>query len=201
MTRESDEVVMHGLGLGGTSDMARMTPRTLLALMALSVPLLAQTQTRPSFAGKWEIVPAIDPPVIRPVGFPSVPPLTISQDATTITVSKLVFRPGANGQPVEQQAAYSLTYTFDGKEHPESAPVPPLPPGLTASPGTNARYIAEWTGAQLTIMTRATNSMGTESVAKVTYSIDKEGLLVVETVRTTGDRTTPASRSVYRKVS
>jgi hypothetical protein len=130
--------------------------------------------------------------------------LTISQDASTITVSKLVFRPPINGQSSDQQAAYSLTYTFDGKERPEPLPVPPLAAGLAASPGTDPKYIAEWTGDQLLITTRAAISMDvpTERVTKVTYSIDTEGLLVVETVRTTGNRPAPQpSRSVYRKVS
>jgi hypothetical protein len=73
---------------------------------------------------------------------------------------------------------------------------------LVASPGRDAKYIAEWTGAQLVITTRAPATMGMELVTKVTYSIDKEGLLVVETVRTTGNRPAPSpSRSVYRKVS
>jgi len=183
-----------------------MTLRTLVAVVALSLPLLAQTQTRPSFAGKWEIVPQEGTQSIRPPGFPPVPPLTIAQDATTITVSKLVFRPPVtvNGQPSgqpDQQWAYSLTYTFDGKEHPESAPVPPLPAGVTASPGTDPRYIAEWRGDQLVITTRATGRTGVPTETKVTYSIDKEGLLTVETVRTTGTQPLPASRSVYRKVS
>ena len=181
------------------------TLRTLVAIGALSVPLLAQTQTRPSFAGKWERVPEKGTQSVTPPGFPPVPPLTISQDATTITVSKLVFRPPAtvNGQPSgeTQQWAYSLTYTCDGKEHPESAPVPPLPAGVTASPGTDPKYIAAWRGDQLVITTRATGRMGTDLVTQVTYSVDKEGLLVVETVRTMGNQPTPASRSVYRKVS
>ena len=182
--------------------MAGRTLRTVVAVVALSLPLLAQTQTRPSFAGTWEIVPGTQS--ITPPGFPPAPPLTISQDATTITVSKLVFRPPVNGQPSDQQAAYSLTYTFDGKERPEPPPVPPLPAGLTASPGTDPKYIAEWTDDQLVITTRATTTMDvpTERVTKITYSIDKEGLLVVETVRTTGNRPASApSRSVYRKVS
>ena len=184
--------------------MAGRTLRTVVAVVALSLPLLAQTQTRPSFAGKWEIVPQKGTQPVTPPGFPPIPPLTISQDATTITVSKLVFRSPMNGQPSDQQAAYSLTYTFDGKERPESPPVPPLPAGLTASPGTDPKYIAEWTGDKLVITTRATISrnMPTERVTKVTYSIDKEGLLVVETVRTTaGQPTLSPSRSVYRKIS
>ena len=115
--------------------MTGKTLKTLVTVIALSFPLLAQTQTRPNFAGKWEIVPETGTQSIRPPGFPPVPPLTISQDATTITVSKLVFMAPTNGQPSNQQAAYSLTYTCDGQEHPEPAPVPPLPPGLTASPG------------------------------------------------------------------
>ena len=108
-----------------------------------------------------------------------------------------------NGQPSgeTQQWAYSLTYTFDGKEHPEPAPVPPLPAGVTASPGTDPKYIAESTGAQLVITTRATGRTGVPVEAKVTYSINKEGLLVVETVRTTGGQPLPVSRSAYRKVS
>ena len=179
--------------------MAGRTLTTVVAMAALSFPLLAQTQTRPSFAGKWEIVPGKGTQSITPPGFPPVPPLTISQDATT--VSKLVFRPPVNGQPSDQQAAYSLTYTFDGKERPEPPPVPPLPAGLKASPGTGPKYIAEWTGDQLVITTRATTSMGTELVTTVTYSIDKAGLLVVTTARTTATRQAPASRSVYRKVS
>lgn len=184
--------------------MAGRTLKTLAAIVALSFPLLAQTQTRPSFAGKWEIVPEKNGQSITPPGFPPIPPLTISQDATTITVSKLVFRPPMNGQPGNQQASYSLTYTFDGKEHPEPPPVPPLPAGLTASPGTDPKYIAEWTSPQLVITTRAATRMDVpvERVTKVTYSIDKEGLLVVETVRTPGNQPAPApSRSVYRKVS
>ena len=184
--------------------MTGRTLRTLVAAVALSLPLLAQTQTRPSFSGKWEIVPEKGTQSITPPGFPPVPPLTISQDATSITVSKLVFRPPSNGQPAGPQAAFTLTYTCDGKEHPEPAPVPPLPAGLTTSPGTDPKYIAEWTGDQLVITTRATISMGvpTERVTKITYSIDKEGLLVVETVRTTGNQAASApSRSAYRKVS
>ena len=178
--------------------MASRTLSTLVAIVALSLPLLAQTPTRPSFAGKWEIVPGSGTQSTPPPGFPPVPPLTISQDGTTITVSKLVFRPG------EQQAAYSLTYTFDGKERPEPPAVPPLPAGFTASPGTNPKYVAEWTGDQLVITTRAAISadVPTERVTRVTYSIDKEGLLVVETMRTTGNQPAPSpSRSVYRKVS
>lgn len=178
--------------------MAGRMLRTLVAVVALSLPLLAQTQARPSFAGKWERVPEKGTQSVTPPGFPEVPPLTISQDVTTITVSKLVFRPG---QPSDQQWAYSLTYTFDGKERPEAPPVPPLPAGVTASPGTDAKYIAEWKGDQLVITTRATTRMGTELVTKVTYSIDKEGLLVVETVRTSGGQPAPSARSVYRKVS
>jgi hypothetical protein len=186
--------------------MAVKALRTFVAVVALSLPLLAQTPTRPSFAGKWEIVPGKGTQTTTPPGFPPVPPLTISQDATTITVSKLVFRPPVtvNGQPSgeTQQWAYSLTYTFDGKEHPESAPVPPLPAGVTASPGTDAKYIAEWTGAELVITTRATGRTGVPVEAKVTYSIDKEGSLIVETVRTSGGQPAPgSSRSVYRKVS
>jgi len=183
--------------------MAGRTLRTLVAIVALSLPLLAQTQTRPSFAGKWELVPEKNTQSITPPGFPPFPPLTISQDATTITVSKFVFRPPINGQPNDQQAAYSLTYTFDGKERPEPPPVPPLPAGLTASPGTDPKYIAEWTGDRLVITTRAAirMDMATERVTKVTYSIDKEGLLVVETVRTMASQPAPSSRSVYRKVS
>jgi hypothetical protein len=167
----------------------------------LSLPLLAQTQARPSFAGKWEIVPEKGTQSITPPGFPPVPPLTISQDVTTITVSKLVFRSPMNGQP-NQQAAYSLTYTFDGMERPEPPPVPPLPAGLSASPGTDPKYIAEWTGDQLVITTRAISRMDVPTVTKVTYSIDKEGFLVVETVRTMGNQPASSpSRSVYRKVS
>lgn len=185
--------------------MAGRTLRTLVAVVALSLPLLAQTQTRPSFAGKWERVPEKGTQSVTPPGFPPAPPLTISQDATTITLSKLVFRPPmtVNGRPSgeTQQWAFSLTYMFDGKEHPESAPVPPLPAGVTASPGTDPKYIAEWRGDQLVITTRATGRTGVPTETKVTYSIDKEGLLVVETVRITGGRTTPASQSVYRKVS
>ena len=184
--------------------MAGRILRTCVAILALSVPLLAQTQTRPNFAGKWEIVREKGAQSVTPPGFPPVPPLTISQDATTITVSRLVFRPPVNGQPADQQAAYSLTYIFDGKERPEPPPVPPLPAGLTASPGTNPKYIAEWTGDQLVITTRAAVRMDApaERVTKVTYSLDKEGLLVVETVRSTGNQPAPSpSRSVYRKVS
>ena len=186
--------------------MAGETLRTLLAVVALSLPLLAQTQTqtRPSFAGKWELVPENGTQPTTPPGFPPVPPLTISQDATTITVSKLVFRPPVNGQPSDQQAAYSLTFTFDGKEHPEPPPVPPLPEGLAASPGTDPKYVAEWTGDQLVITTRVTINMNapTERVTKVTYSIDKKGFLVVETVRTAGTLAgPPPARSRYRKAS
>ena len=185
--------------------MVGTAPRALVVLVALSLPLPAQTQTLPSFAGKWERVPEKGTQSATPPGFPAAPPLTISQDATTITVSQLVFRPPmtVNGQPSgeTQQWGYSLTYAFDGKEHPESAPVPPLPAGVTASPGTDPKYIAEWTGAQLVITTRATGRTGVPVESKVTYFIDKEGLLVVETVRTTGSQPLPGSRSVYRKVS
>jgi hypothetical protein len=87
-------------------------------------------------------------------------------------------------------------------ERPEPPPVPPLPAGLSASPGTDPKYIAEWTGDQLVITTRAISRMDVPTVTKVTYSIDKEGFLVVETVRTMGNQPASSpSRSVYRKVS
>ena len=200
---------------------------SLVVVAALSLPVL--TQTRPSFAGKWEIIAEKSTPSTRPPGFPAPQPLTLSQDATTITVSRVAFTPAMGSQPQGPEIPFTLTYTFDDKDHPEPKPVPPLPTGPASEPSIPAgavisrmtiaeqTYRAAWTGDQLVITSRSIskidppppNYVPTERVTKTTYSIDKDGMLVIETARTSGAPSSGTSsqpapitvRSVHRKIS
>jgi len=133
----------------------------VVIVAALSFPLLAQT--KPNLAGKWEQVYEKSTPV-RPAPTPPFPPITISQDANTITISAVAFtptggtvvsfNPAANGamppatstsqtaqtQGKREDFAYTLTYVCDGVEHPEPDKVPPIPPVVpTPAPPPGAR--------------------------------------------------------------
>src|SRR6187401_3770572 len=133
---------------------------SLVAVAALSLPL--QTQTRPSFAGKWEIVPEKSTSSSLPPGAPPRQPLTISQDATTITVSRVAFSPAFGTQPRGPEMPFTLTYAIDDTEHPEPKPVPPLPTTPASEPSIppgsvvykmtmEQTYRAAWSGDQLVI--------------------------------------------------
>jgi len=131
------------------------TPVVMIA--ALSIPLVAQT--RPNLAGKWEQVYEKSTPV-RPAPTPPFPPMTISQDANTITISAVAFTStggtvvsfnSATGQmtsspqtpPTQgkrEDFPYFVTYVCDGAEHPEPDKVPPVPPVVpTQAPPSGAR--------------------------------------------------------------
>jgi hypothetical protein len=193
----------------------------VVMVAALSIPLVAQT--RPNLAGKWEMAYEKSTPV-RPAPTPPFPPMTIAQDANTITISGFSWTPVPGTQERRNELSYTSTYVCDGVEHPEPDKVPPLPPAAPPQPsrpgGTvmtmtyvNPTYLAAWSGSQLVLTTRATSKVDPtpasfvprERVTRKTYSIDSGGFLVVESLTTenpapAGPAPTPA-RSVYRKIS
>jgi hypothetical protein len=205
----------------------------VVVIAALSIPLVAQT--RPNLAGKWEQVyekstpvrPAPTPPFPPTTISQDANTIAISFVSSTPMLTGSTAN-SASGQmtsvPREgkrEDFPYTLTYVCDSAEHPEPDKVPPVAP--TQAPPSGARvttmtfanptYVATWTDGQLVITTRATTRMDPPSPTfkpqqrsvRKTYSIDKDGFLIIESLTTyeppsSGAAPTP-TRAVYRKIS
>ncbi|HXT69930.1 MAG TPA: hypothetical protein VN700_09255 [Vicinamibacterales bacterium] len=208
----------------------KSTCLVLLVAIALAAPLRAQN--RANFAGKWVLVLEKSTPAIPERHQREI---TITQEAQSITMTQIaytvsgVFSPGSRGgvtnTPPREEFQYSITYEFDGADHPtpkveapNPRPTPSMPPTaiIQVSQRLDSIYRATWTRDQLVIMTRESTTTATPSsethapraVSRKALSLDPDGLLVIDSIRvadpTPNGPTQPAPmpvHSVYRKAS
>ena len=152
----------------------------VLTLVAGSAAMLAQTPSKPNFAGKWTLVP--DPnspaPTGRGRGGGLGQAFSIEQNDKTVTVIST----GAQG---ETKAVYNL----DGSDSKNPLNVN----GNAIDRVSNVK----WDGAKL-VITTTTNFNGNALESTQVWSLDATGNLLVESTSSfTGTPTT--TKSTYKK--
>jgi hypothetical protein len=130
---------------------------TAAFLMVSAANLSAQGT---SFAGTW--TPVVDPNAAAGGGRGMAAPMTISQDAKTMTVSR-----SFNGNEIKS------VYNLDGSDSKNTGM------GRGGNPGMETISHAKWDGAKLVITTPRTGQDGTVSTSTATYSMDGDKLMVV----------------------
>jgi hypothetical protein len=135
---------------------------TAAALMVGAANLSAQGT---SFAGTW--TPVVDPnaaPAGGGRGMGGGGPMTITQDAKTMTISR-----SFNG--TEMKSVYNL----DGSDSKNTGM------GRGGNPGMETISNAKWDGAKLVISTPRTGQDGTVTTSTATYWMDGGKLMVANT--------------------
>ena len=172
----------------------------LLAMMALGWAGLGAAQARPDFSGRWTTEPA--PSDVAPrgagpgrsgdMGSGWGSPVTITQDATRLTLEYAFFARG------DMQPPLRFVYTLDGSETKNSVM---MGRGIQMQVSRTA-----WDGDKLVIMTTHTlidpaSGKPTTAAVTQTLSLESPASLVVDTTRSGvlgGPPTTV--QTVYRKI-
>ncbi len=146
-------------------------------MIAVVLPFVARAQSKPDFSGTWTLDPSkSDAPMGRRGGAPAASdPITVSQDATQLTI---------------RRGEQSLVYKLDGSESTNRLPSRGGPQEVTSK--------AHWEGAKLVIETTR-DFQGTTITQKEMRSLTANGreMLVEQSVQTPqGERTT---KQVYTK--
>jgi hypothetical protein len=155
----------------------------VLTLVAGAAAMLAQTPSKPNFAGKWTLVPDPNAPAPAGRGRGMVGGLgqgcSVEQNDKTLTVVN------TNQQMGEVKSVYNL----DGSESNN--------PLSFNGQSFDRRSKVKWDGSKLVIATTS-NFNGTPIETTQTWSLDATGNLMVETTSNVGGTPTTA-KGTYKK--